>query len=146
MAAKIFEHPFDLCKVRLQSQVLDEKPRFNGPIDCLYKTWKYEGIRGLYRVCCLFYSCFTLFSPLRTFRAFLLLLWALQLRTRHYSSHTIIYVALLPRRLVLPIKTYPKCHYHILSSLPEEQARSLALSCGSILLLYKPSVAYHHCI
>ncbi|KAF8327227.1 mitochondrial carrier [Cantharellus anzutake] len=49
MVAKVFEHPFDLCKVRLQSQVLDETPRFNGPIDCLYKTWKYEGFRGLYR-------------------------------------------------------------------------------------------------
>ena len=51
MAAKVFEHPFDLCKVRLQSQVLDKTARFDGPIDCLYKTWKYEGFRGLYRVC-----------------------------------------------------------------------------------------------
>jgi ornithine carrier protein len=54
--AKVFEHPFDLCKVRLQSQVLDETARFDGPIDCLYKTWKYEGIRGLYRVRSLLYS------------------------------------------------------------------------------------------
>lgn len=50
MIAKVFEHPFDLCKVRLQTQVLDATARFNGPVDCLYKTWKYEGIRGLYRV------------------------------------------------------------------------------------------------
>lgn len=50
MVAKVFEHPFDLCKVRLQSQVLDATARFDGPIDCLYKTWKYEGVRGLYRV------------------------------------------------------------------------------------------------
>jgi hypothetical protein len=50
MVAKVFEHPFDLCKVRLQSQVLDEHARFKGPVDCLYKTWKYEGVRGLYRV------------------------------------------------------------------------------------------------
>jgi len=49
MAAKVFEHPFDLCKVRLQSQVLDKIARFDGPMDCLYKTWRYEGIRGLYR-------------------------------------------------------------------------------------------------
>ncbi|KAJ6488581.1 mitochondrial carrier domain-containing protein [Mycena vitilis] len=49
IASKIFEHPFDLTKVRLQSQVLDAEARFSGPIDCLTKTWKNEGIRGLYR-------------------------------------------------------------------------------------------------
>jgi len=49
MVAKVFEHPFDLTKVRLQSQVLDETARFNGPIDCLKQTWRKEGIRGLYR-------------------------------------------------------------------------------------------------
>ncbi|ELU45187.1 L-ornithine transporter [Rhizoctonia solani AG-1 IA] len=49
MVSKVFEHPFDLCKVRLQAQVLDTTARFAGPIDCLYKTWKFEGIRGLYR-------------------------------------------------------------------------------------------------
>lgn len=51
MVSKMFEHPFDLTKVRLQAQVLDSTARFNGPLDCLYKTWKYEGFRGLYRVC-----------------------------------------------------------------------------------------------
>lgn len=50
MVSKVFEHPFDLTKVRLQSQVLDATARFNGPIDCLTQTWKKEGIRGLYRV------------------------------------------------------------------------------------------------
>ncbi|TFK38094.1 mitochondrial carrier [Crucibulum laeve] len=49
MISKVFEHPFDLTKVRLQSQVLDSKARFSGPIDCLTKTWKNEGVRGLYR-------------------------------------------------------------------------------------------------
>ncbi|CAE6476863.1 unnamed protein product [Rhizoctonia solani] len=49
IVSKVFEHPFDLCKVRLQSQVLDATARFSGPVDCLYKTWKFEGIRGLYR-------------------------------------------------------------------------------------------------
>ncbi|KAI0070532.1 mitochondrial carrier [Panus rudis PR-1116 ss-1] len=49
MVAKVFEHPFDLTKVRLQSQVLDETARFSGPIDCLKQTWKKEGLRGLYR-------------------------------------------------------------------------------------------------
>lgn len=54
----MFEHPFDLCKVRLQTQVLDQMARFNGPIDCLMKTWKNEGFRGLYRVhvLCLHYG------------------------------------------------------------------------------------------
>lgn len=50
MVSKVFEHPFDLAKVRLQSQVLDATARFSGPIDCLTKTWRNEGIRGLYRV------------------------------------------------------------------------------------------------
>lgn len=50
MVSKVFEHPFDLCKVRLQSQVLDKTARFNGPIDCLTQTWRNEGVRGLYRV------------------------------------------------------------------------------------------------
>ncbi|KAF8156912.1 mitochondrial carrier domain-containing protein [Crassisporium funariophilum] len=49
MISKVFEHPFDLTKVRLQSQVLDPTARFNGPIDCLTQTWQKEGVRGLYR-------------------------------------------------------------------------------------------------
>ena len=50
MVSKVFEHPFDLCKVRLQAQVLDATARFKGPVDCLKTTWKKEGVRGLYRV------------------------------------------------------------------------------------------------
>ncbi|KAG6815147.1 hypothetical protein H0H87_004687 [Tephrocybe sp. NHM501043] len=50
MVSKVFEHPFDLTKVRLQSQVLDQTARFKSPVDCLIKTWKGEGVRGLYRV------------------------------------------------------------------------------------------------
>lgn len=50
MVSKVFDHPFDLCKVRLQAQVLDHSARFRGPVDCLTQTWKNEGIRGLYRV------------------------------------------------------------------------------------------------
>ncbi|OCB89279.1 mitochondrial carrier [Sanghuangporus baumii] len=49
MVSKVFEHPFDLCKVRLQAQVLDATARFKGPVDCLMTTWKKEGLRGLYR-------------------------------------------------------------------------------------------------
>ena len=50
MVSKVFEYPFDLTKVRLQSQVLDTTARFNGPWDCLKTTWAEEGILGLYRV------------------------------------------------------------------------------------------------
>ena len=53
MVAAILEYPLDLAKVRLQSQLLfntNSAPFFNGPWDCLVKTWKYEGVRGLYRV------------------------------------------------------------------------------------------------
>jgi hypothetical protein len=50
MASKVFEHPFDLTKVRLQAQVLDSEARFNGPVDCLVKTWEREGVKGLFRV------------------------------------------------------------------------------------------------
>lgn len=49
MVSKVFEHPFDLTKVRLQSQLLESTARFDGPIDCLVKTWRNEGIPGLYR-------------------------------------------------------------------------------------------------
>jgi hypothetical protein len=50
--AKLFEHPFDLVKVRLQSQpwLNDEPLQFTGPVDCFAQTFRNEGIRGLYRV------------------------------------------------------------------------------------------------
>lgn len=51
IVSKVFEHPFDLTKVRLQAQVLDATARFRGPLDCLVQTFKKEGVRGLYRVC-----------------------------------------------------------------------------------------------
>ncbi|TFK71869.1 mitochondrial carrier [Pluteus cervinus] len=47
-----FKYPFDLAKVRLQSQLLssaDGAVRFKGPVDCLVRTYKHEGVRGLYR-------------------------------------------------------------------------------------------------
>ncbi|KAG0144005.1 hypothetical protein CROQUDRAFT_660544 [Cronartium quercuum f. sp. fusiforme G11] len=49
ICSKIFEHPFDLVKVRLQSQPLDQALRFRGPFDCFRKTTAQEGVRGLYR-------------------------------------------------------------------------------------------------
>lgn len=56
MVAETLEYPFDLAKVRLQSQLLHSAEEgsalvFNGPLDCLSQTWKEEGLRGLYRVC-----------------------------------------------------------------------------------------------
>lgn len=50
MIAEAFGYPLDLAKVRLQSQVLHNIPRFGGPLDCLMQTWSDEGVRGLYRV------------------------------------------------------------------------------------------------
>ncbi|KAF8646467.1 hypothetical protein AX16_007204 [Volvariella volvacea WC 439] len=57
IVAEVFEYPFDLAKVRLQSQLLSpsgatsatEVVKFKGPLDCLIRTWHEEGIRGLYR-------------------------------------------------------------------------------------------------
>ena len=53
IVSKVFEHPFDLTKVRLQAQVLDATARFHGPLDCLVRTFRNEGVRGLFRVCLL---------------------------------------------------------------------------------------------
>lgn len=54
MISEVFEYPFDLAKVRLQSQMLapasEGSLRFTGPWHCLTKTWTEEGFRGLYRV------------------------------------------------------------------------------------------------
>lgn len=50
MVSEVFEYPFDLAKVRLQSQVLESTSRYGGPLDCLKQTWRKEGVRGLYRV------------------------------------------------------------------------------------------------
>ncbi|KAF5362595.1 hypothetical protein D9758_009588 [Tetrapyrgos nigripes] len=47
--SEVFEYPFDLAKVRLQSQLLTGQKQFKGPIDCLVKTYQAEGITGLYR-------------------------------------------------------------------------------------------------
>ncbi|SNX86303.1 related to mitochondrial amino acid transporter ARG-13 [Melanopsichium pennsylvanicum] len=49
MVSKVFEHPFDLVKVRLQTQSADRPPRYGGAFDCFKQTYLHEGIRGLYR-------------------------------------------------------------------------------------------------
>ncbi|WWC59575.1 uncharacterized protein I303_102132 [Kwoniella dejecticola CBS 10117] len=49
MVAKVFEHPFDLVKVRLQSQPTDRPATFKGPWDCFTQTRQKEGLFGLYR-------------------------------------------------------------------------------------------------
>ena len=53
MVSEVFEYPFDLAKVRLQAQLLNNSsgaPQFRGPVDCLMQTWKQEGVVGMYRV------------------------------------------------------------------------------------------------
>lgn len=47
-AGKIFEYPFDTSKVKVQTQD-HVHPRYRGAIDCLIKTFREEGLRGLYR-------------------------------------------------------------------------------------------------
>lgn len=49
ICSKLFEHPFDLVKVRLQSQPLHLPNRYNGPLDCFRQTARQEGFGGLYR-------------------------------------------------------------------------------------------------
>ncbi|CAD6921238.1 unnamed protein product [Tilletia controversa] len=49
MSAKYFEHPFDLVKVRLQSQPHDRPPIYKGALDCFKQTVAREGLLGLYR-------------------------------------------------------------------------------------------------
>jgi len=49
ICSKLFEHPFDLVKVRLQSQPLHLPSRYHGPVDCFRQTVAQEGFRGLYR-------------------------------------------------------------------------------------------------
>ncbi|KAN0062037.1 mitochondrial ornithine carrier protein [Thecaphora frezii] len=49
MFSKVFEHPFDLVKVRLQTQPSDQPPRYRGAFDCFRQTCMGEGVRGLYR-------------------------------------------------------------------------------------------------
>ena len=44
----IVGHPFDTLKVRLQTQPND-KPIYNGFVDCFKKTIKWEGVSGLYK-------------------------------------------------------------------------------------------------
>ena len=47
MAAKLFEHPFDLVKVRLQTA---HEGAYAGPLQCAQRTLSEEGVRGIYRV------------------------------------------------------------------------------------------------
>lgn len=49
MVGKFVEYPFDTVKVRLQTQPL-QNPTYKGPIDCLTRTLKQEGVKGLYKV------------------------------------------------------------------------------------------------
>ncbi|KAK9817888.1 hypothetical protein WJX72_003792 [[Myrmecia] bisecta] len=48
IAVTLVGHPFDTVKVRLQSQPMD-KPIYDGAMDCVKKTIKWEGPQGLYK-------------------------------------------------------------------------------------------------
>mmetsp|Transcript_6333 Transcript_6333/g.9204 ORF Transcript_6333/g.9204 Transcript_6333/m.9204 type:complete len:340 (+) Transcript_6333:83-1102(+) len=52
--SRIFTHPLDTAKAKLQAPVTSPanntaKPIFRGPVDAIYKTFIREGVRGLYR-------------------------------------------------------------------------------------------------
>jgi len=51
IAQTLAGHPLDTVKVRLATQVriAGQKPMYNGMVDCLTKTFKEEGVRGLYK-------------------------------------------------------------------------------------------------
>ena len=46
MAKLAVGHPFDTIKVRLQTSA---NPQFHGPVDCVLKTFRYEGLRGFFK-------------------------------------------------------------------------------------------------
>ena len=49
MMSKVVEHPFDLIKVRLQTQPTHPAPHYRGAVDCFLQTVAHEGVRGLFR-------------------------------------------------------------------------------------------------
>ncbi|KPV77631.1 uncharacterized protein RHOBADRAFT_51459 [Rhodotorula graminis WP1] len=49
IVSKLFEHPLDLTKVRLQSQPLDRAARYSGPWDCIVQTYRNEGVKAFWR-------------------------------------------------------------------------------------------------
>lgn len=49
MVSKVFEHPFDLVKVRLQTQPSNRPAMYKGAFDCFRQTYVKEGARGLFR-------------------------------------------------------------------------------------------------
>jgi ornithine carrier protein len=46
---KYIEYPFDTVKVRLQSQPHHLPLLYTGPLDCFKKSYRQDGIRGIYR-------------------------------------------------------------------------------------------------
>ena len=48
IAGCLVGHPFDTVKVRLQTQPV-KNPLYRGPIDCVVKTLKWEGMGGFYK-------------------------------------------------------------------------------------------------
>jgi ornithine carrier protein len=46
---KYIEYPFDTVKVRLQSQPHHLPLQYTGPLDCFKKSYRQDGVRGIYR-------------------------------------------------------------------------------------------------
>ncbi|GAA5826515.1 hypothetical protein JCM11251_002406 [Rhodosporidiobolus azoricus] len=49
IVSRLFEHPFDLTKVRLQSQPFDRPAMYKGPLDCMVQTFRNEGLLAFWR-------------------------------------------------------------------------------------------------
>ncbi|GAA5896301.1 hypothetical protein JCM6882_000976 [Rhodosporidiobolus microsporus] len=49
IVSRLFEHPFDLTKVRLQSQPFDRPPMYKGPLDCMVQTFRNEGLLAFWK-------------------------------------------------------------------------------------------------
>lgn len=49
IVARTFTHPLDTAKARLQAPTTSGKRMYKGPVDTLWRTFRSEGVRGLYR-------------------------------------------------------------------------------------------------
>lgn len=49
MVGKVVEYPFDTVKVRLQIQPTHQ-PHYTGALDCITRTLRHEGVKGLFKV------------------------------------------------------------------------------------------------
>ena len=45
IVAAVVTYPYQVVRARLQ----DTQSAYSGAVDCVRKTWRYEGVRGMYR-------------------------------------------------------------------------------------------------